>query len=101
LERAYILFGLRLVLQAMITVFGLGTGLGSFAERKITNENHRRSAPASAASRSFYRQLQVNSLWAFAGCAAIVVGAYAAAHGLDSGQSLRGEIHPATMVSGR
>ena len=49
----------------------------------------------------FVEQLQVNCLMAFAGCVAIVVGAYAAAHGSILIKSYCGKIHPASLVFGQ
>jgi drug/metabolite transporter (DMT)-like permease len=94
--------GLAAVLQAMITVFGLALAWIHLPAERIT----RLKIVAvllgiSGVAVIFIEQLQINSLMAFAGCAAIVFGAYAAAHGSILVKAYGGAIHPATLVFGQ
>jgi len=98
----YISSGLAAVLQAMISVFGLALAWVHLPDEKIT----RLKIAAvflgiSGVAVIFVEQLQINSWLAFAGCAAIVVGAYAAAHGSILVKAYGGNLHPATMVFGQ
>ncbi len=98
----YISSGLAAVLQAMITVFGLVLAWIHLPNERIT----RLKIVAvllgiCGVAVIFIEQLQINSLMAFAGCAAIVVGAYAAAHGSILIKAYGGNIHPATLVFGQ
>ena len=98
----YISSGLAAVLQAMISVFGLALAWVHLPDEKIT----RLKITAvflgiSGVAVIFVEQLQINSWLAFAGCAAIVVGAYAAAHGSILVKAYGGNLHPATMVFGQ
>ncbi len=98
----YISSGLAAVLQAMITVFGLVLAWIHLPNERITWLKivavlHGICGVAVI----FIEQLQINSLMAFAGCAAIVVGAYAAAHGSILVKAYGGNIHPATLVFGQ
>lgn len=91
--------GLAAVLQAMISVFGLALAWIHLPNEKIT----RLKITAvflgiGGVAVIFIEQLQVDSWLAFAGCAAIVVGAYAAAHGSILVKAYGGNLHPATMV---
>ena len=98
----YISSGLAAVLQAMITVFGLALAWIHLPNEKITKLKITAVLLGIAGvAIIFIEQLQVNSLLAFAGCAAIVVGAYAAAHGSILVKAYGGAIHPATMVFGQ
>jgi hypothetical protein len=83
--------------------YGFRADLAGFICRlkELRAENHRGVCWAFAALRNFHRTLQINSWLAFAGCAAIVVGAYAAAHGSILVKAYGGKIHPATMVFGQ
>jgi drug/metabolite transporter (DMT)-like permease len=98
----YISSGLAAVLQAMITVFGL-----VLAWIHLPNERITRIKIAAVAlgicgvAVIFIEQLQINDVMAFAGCAAIVVGAYAAAHGSILVKAYGGNMHPATLVFGQ
>lgn len=94
--------GLAAVLQAMITVFGLALAWIHLPNERIT----RLKIVAvllgiGGVAVIFVEQLQINSLMAFAGCAAIVFGAYAAAHGSILVKAHGGAIHPATLVFGQ
>jgi len=95
----YISSGLAAVLQAMITVFGLVLAWVHLPAERIT----RLKIVAillgiSGVAVIFIEQLQINSWMAFAGCVAIVIGAYAAAHGSILVKAYGGGIHPAAMV---
>jgi drug/metabolite transporter (DMT)-like permease len=101
-SEVYISSGLAAVLQAMITVFGLALAWVHLPNERIT----RLKVVAvllgiGGVSVIFIEQLQINSLMAFAGCAAIVFGAYAAAHGSILVKAYGGAIHPATLVFGQ
>ena len=98
----YISSGLAAVLQAMISVFGLVLAWIHLPDERIT--------PVKIAAVLlgiggvaviFIEQLQVNSVLAFAGCIAIVVGAYAAAHGSILVKAYGGNLHPAMLVFGQ
>lgn len=95
----YISSGLAAVLQAMISVFGLALAWIHLPDEKITRLKIAAVLLGIAGvAVIFVEQLQINSLLAFAGCAAIVVGAYAAAHGSILVKAYGGDLHPATMV---
>ncbi len=101
-SEVYISSGLAAVLQAMITVFGLVLAWIHLPNERIT----RLKIVAvllgiGGVAVIFIEQLQINSLMAFAGCAAIVFGAYAAAHGSILVKAYGGAIHPATLVFGQ
>ncbi len=101
-SEVYISSGLAAVLQAMVTVFGLALAWIHLPNERIT----RLKIVAvllgiGGVAVIFVEQLQINSLMAFAGCAAIVLGAYAAAHGSILVKAYGGEIHPATLVFGQ
>jgi drug/metabolite transporter (DMT)-like permease len=86
----------------MITVFGLALAWVHLPNERIT----RLKVVAvllgiGGVAVIFIEQLQINSLMAFAGCAAIVFGAYAAAHGSILVKAYGGAIHPATLVFGQ
>jgi len=98
----YISSGLAAVLQAMISVFGLALAWVHLPNERIT----RLKIVAvllgiCGVAVIFIEQLQINSLLAFAGCAAIVIGAYAAAHGSILIKAYGGNLHPATLVFGQ
>lgn len=98
----YISSGLAAVLQAMITVFGLALAWIHLPNERITRlKVIAVLTGVCGVAVIFIEQLQVNSLLAFAGCAAIVVGAYAAAHGSILIKTYGGAIHPATLVFGQ
>jgi drug/metabolite transporter (DMT)-like permease len=95
----YISSGLAAVLQAMITVFGLALAWIHLPNEKITwLKVFAVLLGITGVATIFIEQLQVNSWMAFAGCVAIVVGAYAAAHASILIKSFGGKIHPASLV---
>jgi drug/metabolite transporter (DMT)-like permease len=94
--------GLAAVLQAMITVFGLALAWVHLPDERITRlKIIAVLLGIGGVAVIFVEQLQINSLMAFAGCAAIVFGAYAAAHGSILVKAYGGAIHPATLVFGQ
>ena len=98
----YISSGLAAVLQAMITVFGLALAWVHLPSERITGlKVIAVLLGICGVAVIFIEQLQVNSLLAFAGCVAIVIGAYAAAHGSILVKTYGGEIHPAMLVFGQ
>ncbi len=101
-SEVYISSGLAAVLQAMITVFGLALAWIHLPNERITRlKIIAVLLGISGVAVIFTEQLQINSLMAFAGCAAIVFGAYAAAHGSILVKAYGSEIHPATLVFGQ
>ena len=98
----YISSGLAAVLQAMITVFGLVLAWIHLPNERISGLKIAAVLLGIAGvAVIFIEQLQINSFLAFAGCAAIVVGAYAAAHGSILVKAYGGKLHPAMMVFGQ
>ncbi len=98
----YISSGLAAVLQAMITVFGLVLAWIHLPNERITwIKISAVLLGICGVAVIFIEQLQINSWLAFAGCAAIVVGAYAAAHGSILVKAYGGNLHPATLVFGQ
>jgi len=94
----YISSGLAAVLQAMIMVFGLVLAWFFLPDERIT----RLKVIAVligivGVATIFIEQLQINSLMAFAGCVAIVVGAYAAAQASILIKRYGGNLHPASL----
>ena len=76
----YISSGLAAVLQAMITVFGLLLAWFFLPDERITKlKIFAVGMGVIGVAVIFIEQLRIESVWAFAGCVAIVVGAYAAA----------------------
>lgn len=95
----YISSGLAAVLQAMITVFGLALAWLHLPAERITRlKVFAVLLGIGGVATIFIEQLQINSLLAFVGCAAIVVGAYAAAHASILIKTYGGKIHPASLV---
>ena len=98
----YISSGLAAVLQAMIMVFGL-----ILAWIHLPNERITRLKIIAVflgifgVGIIFYDQLRVESAMAFAGCAAIVIGAYAAAQASILIKAKGGNLHPAGLVFGQ
>jgi drug/metabolite transporter (DMT)-like permease len=95
----YITSGLAAVLQAMITVFGLLLAWFFLPTERIT----RRKIVAVVlgivgVAVIFIDQLRVESFWAFAGCVAIVVGAYTAAQASILVKARGTSLHPASLV---
>ncbi len=95
----YITSGLAAVLQAMITVFGLLLAWIFLPAERIT--------PLKiigvllgivGVTVIFIEQLRVENLLAFAGCAAIVAGAYAAAQASILIKARGSSLHPASLV---
>ncbi len=98
----YISSGLAAVLQAMITVFGLVLAWIHLPNERITGVKIAAVLLGiCGVAIIFIEQLQINSVLAFAGCIAIVVGAYAAAHGSILVKAHGGNLHPATLVFGQ
>lgn len=94
--------GLAAVLQGMIPVFGLPLAWFHLPEEKITwLKISAILLGIAGVAIIFIEQLQVKSILAFAGCAAIVVGAYAAAHASILIKAYGGKIHPAAMLFGQ
>lgn len=95
----HITSGLAAVLQATITVFGLVLAWIFLPNEQIT----RRKIIAVVmgvigVGVIFNDQLRVESWMAFAGCVAIVIGAYAAAQASILVKARGGNIHPASLV---
>ena len=98
----YIPSGLAAVLQAMIPVFGLILAWFYLPEEKITwLKVLALLIGIVGVGIVFIEQLRVNSIMAFAGCIAIVIGAYAAAHASILTKAKGGSMHPATLVFGQ
>jgi len=95
----YISSGLAAVLQAMITVFGLVLAWIHLPSEKITGLKIAAVLLGIAGVATiFVEQLQINSVMAFAGCVAIVVGAYAAAQASILVKAKGANLHPASML---
>ncbi|MCY7375926.1 MAG: EamA family transporter [Pyrinomonadaceae bacterium] len=95
----YISSGLAAVLQAMITVFGLVLAWIHLPNERITLLKIAAVLLGIAGvAVIFIEQLQINSALAFAGCIAIVIGAYAAAHGSILVKAFGSNLHPAMLV---
>jgi len=95
----YISSGLAAVLQAMIMVFGLVLAWIFLPAERITKlKIFAVLLGIIGVSIIFIEQLQINSVKAFAGCAAIVVGAYAAAQASILIKAKGSQIHPASLV---
>lgn len=98
----YISSGLAAVLQAMITVFGLLLAWFFLPEERITKlKIFAVLMGIVGVAVIFIEQLKVESLLAFAGCVAIVAGAYAAAQASILVKAKGGNLHPASMVFGQ
>src|SRR5688572_4548027 len=95
----YITSGLAAVLQAMITVFGLLLAWVFLPAEKITRlKVFAVVLGIVGVAVIFIDQLRINDRWAFAGCAAIVVGAYAAAQASILIKARGSSLHPASLV---
>lgn len=95
----YITSGLAAVLQAMITVFGLVLARIFLPSEKLTFQKAFAVVIGIVGVGVIFRdQLRVENWMAFAGCAAIVVGAYAAAQGSILVKARGAGIHPAALV---
>ncbi len=98
----YISSGLAAVLQAMITVFGLALAWVHLPAERITwLKISAIILGVAGVATIFIEQLQINSFLAFAGCVAIVVGAYAAAHASILIKAYGGNLHPAALLFGQ
>ncbi len=98
----YISSGLAAVLQAMITVFGLVLAWIFLPNERITwIKVFAVLLGMTGVATIFIEQLQINSTLAFAGCAAIVVGAYAAAQASILIKARGANLHPAAMLFGQ
>jgi drug/metabolite transporter (DMT)-like permease len=95
----YITSGLAAVLQATITVFGLLLAWIFLPSERITRAKIIGVAVGIVGvAIIFIDQLRVESRWAFAGCVAIVLGAYAAAQASILVKAKASGLHPASLV---
>src|SRR5688572_21640779 len=95
----YITSGLAAVLQAMITVFGLLLAWIFLPAEKITRlKIFAVCLGVVGVAVIFIEQLRIESMLAFAGCAAIVAGAYAAAQASILIKARGSSLHPASLV---
>ena len=95
----YITSGLAAVLQATITVFGLLLAWIFLPSERITKlKIFAVLLGVVGVAVIFVDQLRVNDMLAFAGCVAIVIGAYAAAQASILVKARAGSIHPAALV---
>jgi drug/metabolite transporter (DMT)-like permease len=95
----YITSGLAAVLQAMITVFGLILAWIFLPSERITARKIIAVVVGVVGvAVIFVDQLRVENWMAFAGCVAIVVGAYAAAQASILIKAKGGGLHPASLV---
>ncbi len=98
----YISSGLAAVLQSMILIFGLILAWIFLPDEKITKlKIFAVILGIIGVGVIFIEQLQVNNLFAFLGCVAIVVGSYAAAQASILIKSKGSLIHPASLVFGQ
>lgn len=94
--------GLAAVLQAMITVFGLILAWIFLPAERITwLKVFAVILGIIGVAVISHEQLQINSVLAFAGCVAIVVGAYAAAQASILVKAKGGAFHPASLLFGQ
>ena len=95
----HITSGLAAVLQAMITVFGLLLAWIFLPAEKITRVKiFAVFLGVVGVAVIFIEQLRVESVMAFAGCVAIVAGAYAAAQASILIKARGSSLHPASLV---
>ncbi|HEX6124198.1 MAG TPA: EamA family transporter [Pyrinomonadaceae bacterium] len=95
----YITSGLAAVLQAMITVFGLVLAWIFLPAERITGVKiFAVIAGIVGVAVIFIEQLRIESVMAFAGCVAIVAGAYAAAQASILIKARGSSLHPASLV---
>lgn len=95
----YITSGLAAVLQAMITVFGLLLAWIFLPSERITKLKVLAVAIGIAGvAIIFLDQLKIDNIMAFAGSAAIVAGAYAAAQASILVKAKGSSLHPASLV---
>ncbi len=98
----YITSGLAAVLQSMITVFGLILAWIFLPNERITKlKIFAVCLGIVGVTIVFYDQLKVQSLMAFLGCVAVVVGSYAAAQASILVKAKGGALHPAALVFGQ
>jgi drug/metabolite transporter (DMT)-like permease len=98
----YISSGLAAVLQAMISVFGLFLAWFYLPNEHITwLKVFAVLLGICGVATIFMEQLQINSALAFAGCAAIVVGAFAAAQASILIKARGANLHPASLLFGQ
>jgi len=95
----YITSGLAAVLQSMITVFGLILAWYFLPNERITKlKVFAVCLGIVGVAIIFIDQLKVQSLMAFLGCVAVVVGSYAAAQASILVKAKGGEFHPAGLL---
>ena len=95
----HITSGLAAVLQAMITVFGLLLAWIFLPTEKITSlKIFAVAIGVVGVAVIFIEQLQVESVLAFLGCAAVVAGAYCAAQASILIKLRGSSLHPASLV---
>lgn len=95
----HITSGLAAVLQAMITVFGLLLAWIFLPAEKITSVKiFAVLIGITGVAVIFIEQLRIESVMAFAGCVAIVAGAYAAAQASILVKARGSSLHPASLV---
>src|SRR5829696_9016209 len=95
----HITSGLAAVLQAMITVFGLLLAWIFLPAEKITRlKIFAVGLGLVGVAIIFVEQLRIESVMAFAGCVAIVAGAYAAAQASILVKARGSSLHPASLV---
>jgi drug/metabolite transporter (DMT)-like permease len=98
----YISSGLAAVLQATITVFGLLLAWFFLPDERITRlKVFAVCLGVIGVAVIFMEQLRIESIMAFSGCVAIVIGAYAAAQASILVKARGGPIHPAALVFGQ
>lgn len=91
--------GLAAVLQATISVFGLILAWLMLPDERITPQKIIAVVLGIVGvAIIFFDQLRVENWMAFAGCAAIVIGAYAAAQASILVKAKAADIHPASLV---
>ena len=94
--------GLAAVLQATIPVFGLILAWFYLPEERLTPlKVIALTAGIFGVAVIFYEQLRINTIMAFLGSLAIVIGAYAAAHASILTKAKGSSLHPASMVLGQ
>lgn len=95
----YITSGLAAVLQAMIPVFGLALAWIFLPHERITPQKIVAvAAGIVGVAIIFVDQLRVENWMAFAGCVAVVMGAYAAAQSSILIKAKAAAIHPVSLV---
>ena len=98
----HITSGLAAVLQSMIPVFGLILAAVYLPEEKITPlKVIALMVGVAGVAVIFYEQLSIVSAMAFAGSAAVVIGAFAAAHASILTKAKGGSMHPAVLLFGQ